>query len=386
VAGPIRIGIIGTGFIGRGLYFLLQQLPGIVVTKILTRTDRAARADIGPGKTLTNSLEELIDGSDIVVECTGDVVYATDAINEAMNASLPVITMDAELQVTTGSYFSGKGLITEAEGDQPGCMAALREECLSMGFKPVVYGNIKGFLNICPQPDEMALWAQKSGISIDKTVSFTDGTKVQIEQALIANAFGAGIACPGLAGYPAKDVYSGALALADVATKLDYTISDYILSPGSPAGIFIVARHDERFREYLKYFKMGEGPYYTLLRNYHLCNLEIPKTIGRIANGGGVLLNNGEKPSISVAAIAKKSLAPGDFIRRGTGSFEVRGSTVKISDCPGHVPIGLLSDAVVTRHISPGQMLEFDDVLIGESLARDAWEKTARSGRHRAYY
>jgi predicted homoserine dehydrogenase-like protein len=330
---------------------------------------------------LTDSLEELIDQSDIVVECTGDVVYATDVISEAMNASLPVITMDAELQVTTGSYLSGKGLITEAEGDQPGCMAALREECLSMGFKPIVYGNIKGFLNTSPVPDEMALWARKSGISIDKTVSFTDGTKVQIEQALIANGLGAGIACPGLAGYPAKDVNSGASVLAELATKLGYPISDYILSPGSPAGIFIVARHDERFREYLKYYKMGEGPYYTLLRNYHLCNMEIPKTIWRVMNGGGVLLNNGKRPAISVAAIAKKPLAPGDLIQRGIGSFEVRGSTVKIADCPGHVPIGLLSNAVVTRHISPGQILEFDDIKLGESLARDAWEKIAKTSR-----
>ena len=114
-----------------------------------------------------------------------------------MAASIPVVTMDAEVQVTTGSHFARKGLFTEAEGDQPGCLAALREEAVQMGFLPLVYGNIKGFLNHNPVPDEMAFWAKKQGISLDKVTAFTDGTKVQIEQGLVANGLGAGILRPG---------------------------------------------------------------------------------------------------------------------------------------------------------------------------------------------
>ena len=139
----------------------------------------------------------------------------------------------------------------------------------------------------------MRYWAAKQGISLDKVTSFTDGTKVQIEQVLVANGLGAGITQSGLTGVPADDVSSGAAILAAKATSLGYPISDFILSPRSPAGVFIVAEHDERFREYLRYYKMGDGPYYTLLRNYHLCNLEIIKTLKRVQNGGEVLLNNG---------------------------------------------------------------------------------------------
>ena len=98
--------------------------------------------------------------------------------------------MNSEFHVTVGSYFVDKGLVTEAEGDQPGVLAQLHEEAISMGFKPLVYGNIKGFLNENPTADDMEYWGNKSGISLDMVTSFTDGTKVQIEQTLVANGLG----------------------------------------------------------------------------------------------------------------------------------------------------------------------------------------------------
>ena len=158
------------------------------------------------------------------------MVYATNVLDQVLRASLPVITMDAELQVTTGPYLATLGYITEAEGDQPGCLAALNEEVIQMGFRPLVYGNIKGYLNHTPSVDEMRYWAAKQGISLDKVTSFTDGTKVQIEQVLVANGLGAGITQSGLTGVPADDVSSGAAILAAKATSLGYPISDFILS------------------------------------------------------------------------------------------------------------------------------------------------------------
>ena len=62
-----------------------------------------------------------------------------------------------------------------------------------MGFHPVVYGNIKGFLNKNPKKEEMEYWSKRNGISLGMTTSFTDGTKVHIEQALVANGLGADI-------------------------------------------------------------------------------------------------------------------------------------------------------------------------------------------------
>ncbi len=371
-----RVGIVGTGFIAKGLILALEEQHELTVCSVLTRTNPLARSDFPRQDLLTCSVDELISNADVVVECSGDVINATAVIDQAMEASVPVVTMDAEMHVTTGSYFARRGFITEAEGDQPGCLAALREDALQMGFRPVVYGNVKGFLNHCPNRDEMEFWAKKQNISLDKVISFTDGTKVEIEQALVANGLGAEIAVPGLLGIPSEDVTTGARALAERASIIGRPISDYILSPKSPPGVFIVAGHDERQKAFLTYFKMGEGPYYVLLRSFHLCHLEIAKTIRRVLNGGGVLLNNGVSPTISVGAVAKRCLMPGDAISRGIGNFDVRGTAIRIADEPKHVPIGLLTNTVVVRRIEPGQLITDNDVELPDSLALQAWRET----------
>ncbi|MCK4580151.1 MAG: NAD(P)-dependent oxidoreductase, partial [Dehalococcoidia bacterium] len=232
-----RIGIVGTGFIAKGLVMALAERRDLAVSKVLTRTEVGQRTGFPRQELLTNSSDELIDNSDLVVECSGDVIHATNVVNQVMAASLPIVTMDSELQVTTGSYFARRGFITEAEGDQPGCLAALKEDVIQMGFRPLVYGNIKGFLNHCPTRDDMEFWAEKQNLSLDKVISFTDGTKVEIEQALVANGLGAGIAVPGLLGIASEDVKTGAEAMAGRAKGLGYPISDYILSPKSPPGV-----------------------------------------------------------------------------------------------------------------------------------------------------
>jgi predicted homoserine dehydrogenase-like protein len=383
-----RIGIIGSGYIARGLVMLLAKQPDLVVSKVLTRRDPATCVEFPATHLLTTSIQEVIDQSDLVVECSGDVIHSTAMLQEVMAARLPVVTMDAELQATTGSYFVDQGLITEAEGDQPGCLAALHEEAMAMGFQPLVYGNIKGFLNNEPSPDEMQFWSKKQGISLSQVTAATDGTKVQFEQALVANGLGADIARPGLSYIQAQTLDAGANQLAALAEKLGSPISDCLLSPlppapKLPAGIFITGTHDRCQQEFLRYYKLGDGPYYTLLRPYYLPHLEIPKTIRRVIKGGGALLTNSTTPRISVAAVAKRALHPGEAIKRGIGSFAMRGIAVRMSDHPDHLPIGLVHEAVVRRSVEPGQMLSFADVDLPDTFALKAWHAIVQR-THRA--
>ncbi|NDJ19592.1 NAD(P)-dependent oxidoreductase [Myxacorys almedinensis] len=379
-----NVGIIGTGFIGTGILLALETQSDLQVTKVLTRRNLSDCHGFPRKDLLTDSVADLIDHCDLVVECSGDAIYATEVLDQVLEAHLPVVTMDSELHVTTGSYLAKKGKITEAEGDQPGCLAALRENAVQMGFKPLVYGNIKGFLNLMPTLEDMQYWSHKQGISLDQVASFTDGTKVQIEQAFVANGLGAALYQPGLLGTVAEDIRSGGVILADAAKRLGQPISDYILSPKSPAGVFLVAEHEESQNAYLRYLKMGEGPYYTLVQNFHLCHLEVAKTIRRIVNGGDILLNNTTNPKAGVVAVAKRSLAPGDAIKRGIGSFDVRGIAITLADHWNQVPIGLLSDAVITKPIEPGQILSFDDVDLQDTLALRAWFAIRESCRGKA--
>jgi predicted homoserine dehydrogenase-like protein len=44
---------------------------------------------------------------------------------------------------------------------------------------------------------------------------------------------------------------------------------------------------------------------------------------------------------------------------------------------PNHIPIGLVSDAVVVRLVDQEQQLSFDDVEIPETSALRAWKEIA---------
>lgn len=369
-----RVSVIGSGFIAKGFINLLYDHPNYILEKILTRTGIDKRSDFPHNDHMTNDLDELIENSDLIVECTGDAIYACETINRILEASIPVVTMNSEFHVTVGSYFIDKGLVTEAEGDQPGVLAMLHEEAIAMGFKPLVYGNIKGFLNHDPTLEDMQYWGKRSGISLDMVTSFTDGTKVNIEQALVANGLHASIVQDGLVGLLDDDMKHGGDILAEKAKELGYPISDYLLSPKLPAGVFLAVKHNENQKDALRYYKMGDGPYYILERTFHLCHLEMMKTVDRVLGGGGVLLDNSTDPTISVTTIAKRDLKPGETIKKGIGSFDVRGIAVKIKEHKGHVPIGLMKDAVIKRPVSAGSELTFEDVELPESLAVQAWK------------
>lgn len=368
---PLRIGLVGTGFIALG-FLAAASAAGFRIKSILTRRPIETVSGIS-SELLTRDDEVMIRNSDIVVECSGDAVHATAVIDKALAAGRPVVTMNSEFHVTTGSWFHGRGLLTEAEGDQSGSLAAFREEAEAMGFRPLVYGNIKRYLNLSPTPEDMRMWAERQGVGLEQVTAFTDGTKVQIEQALVANGLACGIAREGLLGPRADTLREGAEILARAAAEKGRPVSDYVITPEYPGGIFIVAEHDQVHASALNYFKLGAGPHYLLIRPYHLCYLEMAKTIRRIMDGGGVLLDNGRTPSYSVAAVAKRDLHPGDRIRRALGSFDVRGECVAIRNRVGHVPVGLLQDAVIERHVPAGEIISMGDVSLPDTLALHAW-------------
>lgn len=379
-----RVGVSGTGMISHCfIRLIMNHYKDVQITRVLTRRKLETLSDFPLPGALTNSIDELIAHADIIVECTGDVFFGTEVIERAFEAGLPVVTVNAELQVTTGSYLAGKGLLTEAEGDQPGSLAALREDALHMGFQPLVYGNMKGYLNHNPSREDMAYWSKRQGISIDQTTSFTDGTKVQIEQVVVGNGFGATISRRGLEGIASTDLNRSGNILGLIADGIGQPIVDYVIPDGYPAGgVFLVCRHDEVQAPAIDYFKLGAGPYYVLTRPFHLCSLEVGKTVRRVLAGGGVLLNNSIEPTLGVAAIAKRDMKAGEVIERGIGGFDVRGEAVRLADELDHVPIGLLRHTVLKRAVTPGQMITFDDIEMQPSRVLDIVLQQREKVRH----
>lgn len=115
-----------------------------------------------------------------------------------------------------------------------------------------------------------------------------------------------------------------------------------------------------------------------LYKPMHLCFFEIPNSILNLVHRGEKLIDNGLNPSISVASVAKKKLTAGSFIDKAIGSMDIRGEAIYIAQQPDHLPIGLMSQVSLKRDIEPGQIITFDDVNMGESLALDAWLDTLK--------
>lgn len=369
----IRIGVAGTGFISKHFSLAIAEIEDYFVSAVLTRRDLSTRPDHPAADAITRDLDAFLDGCDVVFECSGDPLHAADVVAAAFDRSLPVVTMNAEFHVTSGSDFVGKGLLTEAEGDQPGSEAALAREAVEMGFRPLVYGNIKGFLNHDPTPSEMEYWGNLQGISLPMVTSFTDGTKVQVEQALVANGFGATIARQGLIGLAEDDLRASAEILGARTREIGQPIAEFVLSPQYNHGVFIVAEHDEAQAAALEYLKQGPGPYYTLIRPSIFAHLEIMKTIRGLVEDGKVLLDNSTMPEVSVAAIAKSEVEPGTRVAHAIGSFDFRGEAVRIVDAPDHVPIGLIQDAEIVRPLERGQIVTANDVVLPDSRAAIGW-------------
>lgn len=283
--------------------------------------------------------------------------------------------MNAELHVTVGSALVGRGLLSESAGDQPGAAAELAAEAVEMGFEPVLHCNLKGFLDLDPTPEAMRHWAARQGISLPMVTAATDGTKVQIEQALVANWTGSDIPEGGLGRLACEDWRAGALELAARAVAAGRPEADFLVCRGAPHGVALVATHRPSEAAALAYYKLGPGPLYLLHRPAIFVHLEIPRTIRRLVEQGRVTIDNTRSPRIGVAAIAKRTLLPGERIEQGIGSFALRGVCVRIAEHPGHLPIGLAQGIVLKRRVPPGAMLALDDVELPESRAYALWRR-----------
>ncbi len=375
--GQVRIGVVGTGHIARHFLLSLDDHPGYEASAILTRRNLDSLGDLAHPELATNEIEALIERSDLIVECSGDPIHATEVVSAAVEAGIPVVTMDAEFQVSTASAFVAHGVVTEAEGDQPGSLAALAADAREQGFRPLVYGNMKGFLNLNPSPEDMAHWAERQGYSLAMVTAFTDGTKVNIEQALVANGLGAAIIQPGLLGVANDDLFAGGVELAQHAQTLGRPVSDYVLSRNNSHGVFLIAEHDPRHQAALREYKMGDGPYYMLRKPDLTAYMEIMKTVRRVVRKEAVFLDNSSAPTISVAALTKRPVAAGTRVEQAIGSFDFRGICVRIAETPRHAPIGLMRDVVVSRNLEAGELVMLDDLDVPDSMAIPKWQQIA---------
>ena len=224
-------------------------------------------------------------------------------------------------------------------------------------------GNIKGYLDRYANPTMIVPEADKRRLDYKMCTSYTDGTKLCIEMALTANAFGLRTAVPGMLG-PRAAMVQEALGLFDFDRLWGggVPIVDYILGAEPGGGVFAVGFCENDYqRDMLAYYKMGQGPYYLFYRPYHLCHVEAMASILDAA-AGRALLQPVHGFRTNVYAYAKRDLKRGEALD-GLGGYTCYGL---IENCdaaavPG-LPICLADDLRLRRDVKKDDRILWTDV------------------------
>jgi predicted homoserine dehydrogenase-like protein len=401
---PIRVGMIGAGFMGQGLANqIVNSVSGMRMSAVYNRhpqrafdvftyagleavpaaTQAAVDDALRAGKavvaedpfTLCRSSE-----IDVLVDVTGSVEFGAQVILEAFKHHKPVVLMNAEVDATLGPilrvHARKHGVILSAcEGDEPGVQLNLYRWVVGLGLVPRVIGNVKGLQDPYRNPTTQQGWATKWGQNAAMVTSFADGSKVSFEQAIVANATGFKVRTRGMSR---GMKYDGTILELPRAYDLDEAralggVVDYTVGP-SGVKVFVLAEHpDPKQRHYLNLYKMGEGPLYPFWIPYHLVHFEVPNAIARVVLFGDEIAPPLGGPVVEVCALAKRNLHAGETLDE-YGMYMTYGEAVNADEMSSQrlLPEGLVEGCRLKRAIPKDQALTYDDVELPAGRIADA--------------
>jgi predicted homoserine dehydrogenase-like protein len=392
---PIKVGMIGAGFMGRGIANqIINSVPGMELVAISNRSiDQAQRAyqeagieemqivnnlggletAIAHGKYAITEDAHLIcqaAGIDAIIEVTGAVEFGAHIVMEAIAHRKHIIMMNAELDGTVGCilkvYADKAGVILSAcDGDQPGVEMNLYRFVKSIGLTPLLCGNIKGLQDPYRNPTTQEAFAKRWGQKAHMVTSFADGTKISFEQAIVANATGMKVAKRGMLGYDFTGHVDEMTNMYDVEQLKELGgIVDYVVGAKPGPGVFVFATHDDpKQQHYLNLYKLGEGPLYSFYTPYHLCHFEVPLSLARAVLFQDAVMSPLGAPMVDVVATAKIDLTAGTTLD-GIGYYMTYGQceNSNIVQQQNLLPMGLAEGCRLKRDISKDQVLTYDDV------------------------
>jgi len=393
--GKEPIAVVGAGYVGTGVVHSIAQSlgmrPAIVVNRNLERATAAytslghAPADI-LASDQTTELSAAIEAGQpcvtpdadiltslpisVVVEATGALDYGTETILSLLASGRHVVSFNAECDALLAWRFHeaarAAGVIyTIADGDQPGVLFRLKQEVEAMGFEPTAYLNCKRHLDVHQNPETGAGYAARDTTSAHMTTAFGDGTKMQVEQAVVANATGTIPDVRGMHGIES----TVATAAVDIPAVLSAPGRvDFTLMGDFGAGVGIVARHPnaDLHQQAMGFYKMGPGPDYFFFRPYHLVHLEIPLTIAELLLDGEPLITVDAPHVAEVVAMAKKDLARGEALDC-IGGFSAYGHIDTAEGATGMLPVGLVEYATMTVDVAIDEPIPLSSVELDTS-------------------
>jgi predicted homoserine dehydrogenase-like protein len=391
----IRLGIVGIGSIGKGMVLQAQMTPGIecvaIADIILERATAWAewlKRDYQVVHTLADmhdairwgKLTVCTDGDlvarcelvDVFIESTNSVSAGGQYGITAIEHHKHLIMMNYEADLLFGPYLmhlaEEKGLVyTVCDGDQPAVLKHLIDELEFMGFQLVMAGNIKGYLDRYANPTSIIPEADKRKLDYRMCTSYTDGTKLSVEMAVLANGLGLRTAVPGMYGPRMQHINEVFDHFNFEALWEDRKpLVDYVLGARPRGGVFAIGFTDDKYqRDTLAWFppEMGPGPFYLFYRPYHLGHFESMATVAAAVLDRRSVLKPNLGFRTNVYAYAKRDLHKGENLD-GVGGYTCYGmveNCLDNQDRPG-LPICLAGGVTLARDVRKDARIHLADV------------------------
>jgi predicted homoserine dehydrogenase-like protein len=324
------------------------------------------------------------------LDATGVPEIGSRAALRSARSGQALAMMNIETDITVGPilhwYAQKKNVLYAlAAGDEPAACKELYDFADSLGFTIVAAGKGKNNpLNRheVPTNPEIIKDAERRGLSPNMLIEFIDGSKTMIEMAAVSNATGLVPDVRGMHGPSTdRDHLNQPFSLKEDGGLLSKMgVVDYGIGRVAP-GVFLVVRTDHpRLREAMILRDMGDGPYYTLFRPYHLCSIEVPLTCAMLVIRKRSNMVPLDRLVSEVFAVAKKDLIVGEKLEPiGGSSYYSLIDTYETAREEGLLPIGLAKDARIIHPVALDQPIRYQDVEIKPSTVwelrkiQDAW-------------
>jgi predicted homoserine dehydrogenase-like protein len=398
----IHVGLVGCGQMGSGLVHVLNQTAGMqamAISDIDPSRPLATLEAMGvpeSGIRVTNSLGEAedalqagkvvvtedalllpkLDRLDAVVEATGLTEVGAKVAWNCILHSKHVIMLNVETDVTVGPLLhrlarKANCVYTAASGDEPGVCKMLYNFAGTMGFEVVCLGKGKNnVIDFDATPESSRAEAESKGMNPKMLSAFKDGSKTMVELAAMSNATGLVPDLPGMHGarVDVPDLNKVFIPKEDGGILSQRGCVDYSTGKVAPGVFAIVTTPDPRIRVDMKFLSMGEGPYYTFYRPYHLCNVETTVSIAEAVLYGESTIVSKRMVS-EVATIAKRDLKAGEVVGE-IGSGDIFGRTYLYEEAKAQraIPLGIAPHGKVLADIPKGQLLTEDNFAPDSSL------------------
>lgn len=402
--GPITIGLAGAGQMGTDIVVQVALMPGMRIGAIsevrpqaaidaallaghdqsdIVQAGNAAAIDraIEAGKiAVTEDLHALAAAGriDVIIDATGNPNIGTLFALEVMKNGKHIVMLNVEADITIGRFLKEEArkagvVYTGAAGDEPACTLEIIGFAKSLGFNIIAAGKGKNNpLKVDAMPADYEKEAAERNMNARMLVEFVDGSKTAIEMVAIANATGLVPDVPGMHGPTAtlEELASVLCPREDGGVLHRKGVVDYSIGKGVAPGVFcIIETRHPRVLERMIDLKVGQGPYFTIFRPYHLTSLEVPLSAARAVVYKRADMEPLDHPVAEAVAVAKSDLGVGQSLGM-IGGNDYRGFAMTWEDARarGALPLGLAERAKVVKPLKTGDFLTYENCVPDDSM------------------